>query len=77
LRSSRTEQLDLDGFFEKGAVGVRKEVPMWFTVSFALLVVALVCCIFTAAKGEARLPLWVSVLLVILALLVTHVPVGR
>ena len=49
---------------------------MWLTVSLALLVAALICCIFTAAKGEARLPLWVSVLLVILGLLITHVP-GR
>lgn len=50
---------------------------MWFTVSLALLVAALICCIFTAAKGEGRLPLWVAVLLVVLALLVTHVPNDR
>ncbi len=49
---------------------------MWLHVSLALLVVALFCCIFTAAKGESKLPLWVSVLLVILAALVTHVPKG-
>lgn len=50
---------------------------MWAHVSLGLLVIALFCCIFTAAKGEAKgPPLWVSVLIVILALLVTYLPRG-
>lgn len=36
-------------------------------ITFALLVIALVCCIATAAN--TKMPMWVSVLLVILALL--------
>lgn len=46
-----------------------------FYVTTLLIIAAFICCVLAAVKPE-RCPLWISVLLIIIAVAIFHLPSG-